>query len=309
MINGIEIRHLRYFLLLAEELHFGRAAERLHMAQAPFSQQIKQLEERIGTPLFHRTTRKVQMSEAGRRFQSYAQQVLSDLDEGVRFARATASDEAGQIRVGLISVGTSTVLPIAMRKFRDIHPAVLLSPFSETTGVQLRMLLENELEVGLMRPARLPSYLRGEVIYREGMCVAMSSDHPLATRESLTAEDLVGQPLMRFIAKIGTGFEPTINKYLADVGVQPEQGPEYTSTAAGLCLVAGGMGLAIMPYSAAVNAYPGISYLPIDLGGILAEVSMVTRAGPMDRKLKDLCDVIRGICAPGGEMDPHRRIL
>ncbi|MGZ9811164.1 LysR family transcriptional regulator [Pseudoroseicyclus sp. H15] len=304
MTNGIEIRHLRYFVVLAQELHFGRAAERLHMAQGPFSQQIKQLEGRVGTPLFHRTTRKVQLSEAGHRFQSYAQEVLSNLDEGVRFARATASDEAGQIRVGTISVASALVMPKVMRRFRELHPAVLVTPVSETTAELVNMLMENEIDIALMRPASWPSYLMGDVICRESMCVAMSDDHPLAERDSLTPEDLADQPLMRFAAKIGTGFGPVINKVLAGAGVRPAPGAEYNDTQAALCMAAAGPGLAIVPRSTGVYAYPGITYLPIELGGEGAEVCMVTRAGSRDRKIEDLCSLIRDYCGPGGEL--HR---
>ena len=305
MYEGIEIRHLRYFSVLSEELHFGRAAERLHMSQAPFSQQIRQLEERVGTTLFHRTTRKVQLSEAGYRFRDYADRILTDLDEAVRFARDSTAEEAGRIRAGCVLVAAAYVLPQAMRRMREMHPAVMVTPVFQTTGAQVQMMLDGVIDIAFIRPTALPSYLRAEVIFSEGMCVAMPKDHPLAKKKSLMPMDLNNLPLMRFVAKLGTGFEPLVVRELKELGVTYSRGEEYTDTSAGLCKIAAGFGVALMPRSAAMNAYPNVAYRPIQLDNLHAEVMMVTRAGRLDRKLTDFCDIIRNLPPPEGAIWEH----
>lgn len=289
----IDLRHLRYFNVLAEELHFGRAAERLHMAQAPFSQQIRQLEERIGTDLFHRTTRKVQLSAAGLRFRDYAQKILLDVDEAVRYARSTSSEEAGRIRVGCINMVLSSILPGAIRKLRDIHPAVVVTPSTQTTGLQIDMLLDNKLDLALIRPSALPNYLRGEIIFREALCVAMPEDHPLAKASMVQPKQLENVNLMSFAAKLGTSYGPAVDRALKQAGVRPVLGEEFADTSSALCLVSAGIGVAILPTSTSIFQYPGVVYRPLNLDRVTADIMLVTRHGAVDRKTRDFIAAIR----------------
>lgn len=295
MNSNIDIRHLRYFCMLAEELHFGRAAERLHMAQAPFSQQIRQLEDRVGTELFHRTTRKVQLSAAGVRFLEYAQKIVADVEEAVRYAKSTSSDEAGVIRVGCINMVLSSILPKAIRELQRKHPAVIVTPTTQTTGVQINMLLDDKLDLALVRPTALPSYLRGETIMRERLCVALPEDHPLSQLEELQPTDLDGVDLMSFSAKLGTSYGPDVTRALKKAGATPNAALQFVDTSSALCLVSAGCGVAILPMSANVFRYPGVTYRPIDLGDVSADIMLVVRHGRLSRKMSDFVDLLRSL--------------
>lgn len=295
MSTQIELRHFRYFSVLAEELHFGRAAERLNMAQAPLSQQIRQLEERIGVPLFHRTTRHVQLSAAGHRFLPYAQRILEDVDEAIRFTRVQSSDEVGKIRVGCINMVLATILPGAIRMLKQLHPATSVIPVTQTTGIQIEMLLDDRLDLALTRPTSLPNYLHGEIIFRETFCAAIPSDHPLAHLETLEATDLDNVELMNFAAKLGTGYEREIHRAIKRAGAHPVTGSEFTDTSSALCLVGAGDGIAILPRSVAMTAQPGVIFRPINLPGATADIMLVSRNISSDVKTRDLAAFIRKI--------------
>ncbi|ARO15846.1 LysR family transcriptional regulator (plasmid) [Ketogulonicigenium robustum] len=295
MNHQIDLRHIRYFAVLAEELHFGRAAERLNMAQAPLSQQIRQLEERIGTSLFHRTTRHVQLSAAGHRFASYAQRILSDVDEAIRFTRATTSEEAGRIRVGCINMVMATILPGAIKQLKQLHPATIVTPVTHTTGVQIQMLLDDQLDLALTRPTSLPNYLHGEVIFQESFCVALPADHPLTALTTLEAHHLDNVQLMNFTAKLGTGYGREIHRALKRAGVKPVIGAEFIDTSSALCLVSASEGVAILPRSAAWLSQPGVVFRPINLPGATADIMLVSRNVAMDVKTRDLAGLIRQI--------------
>src|SRR5690242_11961151 len=132
----MELRHLRYFVTLAEELHFGRAAERLHIAQPPLSQQIQQLEKELGFELFHRTKRNVQLTEAGQVFLNEVQQILRQLQQAIQVGQQTSRGEIGQLVVGFVSSAAYNILPIILRNYRNSISGVSLELHELTTDQQ-----------------------------------------------------------------------------------------------------------------------------------------------------------------------------
>ena len=196
----MELRHLRYFVVLAETCHFGQAAERLKMAQPPLSQQIRQLEAELGTELFARTTRSVSLTPAGEAFLADAQRILSSVEEAARRARRFADGKAGTLRIGLTGTASYTQLPVLARLVKEQLPEVVLDIHTEmlTPAIELA-LAAGELDVGVLRPPVRDPALEVRPIAREKFVVALPDGHRLAAADSLTigelrAEDFIMYP-------------------------------------------------------------------------------------------------------------------
>src|SRR5512134_85731 len=146
----MELRHLRYFVTVAEELHFGRAARRLHLSQPPLSMQIKSLEQQIGTPLLLRTQRRVELTAAGEAFLREAREILGRVGSATEAARRAARGETGELAVGFVSIADYSILPPALREFRLRNPGIRLVLREATTDVQLRDLIEERADLGFL---------------------------------------------------------------------------------------------------------------------------------------------------------------
>ncbi|RVT84250.1 LysR family transcriptional regulator [Rhodobacteraceae bacterium CCMM004] len=297
MQQHIELRHLRYFWVLAHELHFGRAADTIGISQAPYSQQIKQLEDRLGTRLFERTTRRVSLTESGIRFLEYCETILKTLEEGVSHARAASSEEGGRLRVGAIQIAASYILPQALRRFRERYPAVIVEIFGVTTGVQLRMLEAGDLDVALVRPASIPGSFVAEVICEEGLCAVIHEDHPLCQKSELKLADLHQQPMVLFSDKVGTDYSNALRAAFRRHAVSPNIVGEFSDTIGGLCLVASGLGIAVLPEASRSSAYPGVVYRPIEVPDVTPKLIMVQPDRDASRKTDDFGAIVREIGA------------
>lgn len=293
MQANIEIRHLRYFAALARELHFGRAADIIGISQAPYSQQIKQLEDRLGTKLFERTTRRVSLTEAGGKFLEYSDKILDTLDEGVSHARAASSEEGGRLRVGAIRIAASYILPFVLREFRRRYPAVIVEVSGMTTSVQLRKLEAGELDIALVRPASVPGSFTAEVICEEGLCAALHKDHPLCRKSKLELADLHQQPMVFFKDTMGTDYSNALRAAIRRHPVSPNIIGEFADTSGGVCLVASGIGIAVLPESARSSAYRDVVYRQINVPGVTEKLVMVRRDRAAGRKFNDFAALLR----------------
>ncbi len=177
----MELRHLRYFIAVAEELHFGRAAERLGISQPPLSQQIQALEEEIGARLFERTNRRVELTDAGRLFLDESRQVLAQVDKAVLLARRAHLGELGELKIGFTSSApfTSTI-PSSIHAFRKAYPDVHLDLQEMSSRQVLKALLEESLQVGVIRPLALPDAVHWVELFREPLVAVLRADHTLA---------------------------------------------------------------------------------------------------------------------------------
>jgi len=146
----MELRQLQYFLAVAEELNFGRAAARLQIAQPPLSRQIRQLEQELGVELFRRTKRRVELTEAGRLFLEEARQILSQVEQGVRVAQRASRGEIGRLVVGFEGSSTYDVIPVSLKVYRERFPEVDLVVYAMTTEEQIQALLENRIGIGFV---------------------------------------------------------------------------------------------------------------------------------------------------------------
>ncbi len=260
----MELRHLTYFVAVAEELHFGRAAERLLVAQPSLSRQIRQLEDEIGVVLLERTSRRVELTAAGRSFLDHAVATLAQLEEGRIAARRTASGLAGQVRLGFVASVAVAVLPDLVAAHRRLRPEVTLDLREMTTEAQVPALVEGRIDVGLARDLEPVPGLCLQPVLREGLLVALPAGHALRARRRLRFAELRDQPFVtlprdqvpRAWDRLWTlgrraGFSPRT----AQVALQ------YTTM---LALVAADIGVAVVPESVRSLRSSGVRYVPID---------------------------------------------
>lgn len=261
----MELRHLRYFRAVAEELHFGRAAEKLHIAQPPLSQQIRQLERELGLSLFTRSTRRVDLTAAGAAYLKRAIAILDAVDDAGQQARRVAHGMEGQLTIGCVGSATYSLLPRLVRAMRDALPHVELSIRGEMLAPdQLTALLSGDIDIALLRPPVDHVDIRSETLRRDRLIVALPAEHPLAGRDALTVGDLQDED---FIAHAGQGrsvMSGLLAAVCADAGFAPRIRHEVSETSTLVTLVAAGLGLAVVPAPTADLDIAGVVYRPLD---------------------------------------------
>lgn len=271
----MELRHLRYFVAVAEELHFGRAAQRLFMAQPPLSQQILQLEREIGTMLFERTNRRVQLTEAGKVFLEEARDILARVDHAVLTVQRVGRGESGWLGVGFVASATYDVLPVILRRFRERFPDVELV-LQELLGTeQGRALRERQIHVGF---ARLPSDVEGivlETLVQDNLMIALPVTHPLAQQESITLSELAPEPFILFPRQPESNYADYIIRLCAAAGFTPRVVQKTGEVQTAISLISAGIGVAIVPASVQHLRREGVVYRPFTDPAPTSELSMV----------------------------------
>ncbi len=260
----MELRHLRYFIAVAEELHFSRAAERLHIAQPPLSQQIQQLEAELGVELFHRKTkRQVQLTEAGRVFLQSAYQLLAHLESTIQVTRRTGRGEIGQLRVGFISPAIYSILPIILQEFRQQFPDVELVLQELTTAEQEQALRDRRIDVGFVYLPLEDADLSYLCIQKEALIVALYQTHCLAQQEPIAVQSLANEPFILFPRHLGIGLYDGIMALCQQGNFTPKIAQEAIQMQTIIGLVATGMGVAIVPSSLQNLQRTGLVYQAI----------------------------------------------
>lgn len=263
-MNGVELRLLRYFVAVAEELHFGRAAERLGISQPPLSQQIQHLENILGVELFHRTKRRVQLSEPGKVFLERARSVLEDAATAVAEVRQAARGEAGRLAVGMVPSATyEDVIPGAVRLFREKFPDVQLALHEWNTAEQVELLRRGELHVGFVRPPLKDVGLRLETVTRDPLIAALPEAHRLASRKVVSVGDLAEDAWVMLPPDRGLGFHDLVIDVCREAGFSPRVAQEATQIHTLVALVAAGLGVTLAPGAVSNLRRRGVVYLPL----------------------------------------------
>lgn len=258
-----DLRQLRYFVCLAEELHFGRAAERLGIAQAPLSMQIRQMEEQLGAVLFHRTTRRTRLTSAGETLLRHAQALLDGAERAVAHTRAMSNETGGRLRIAGVSVALSHVLPPILREFRRLRPAVIVQVTPLDTTTQLRVLEKGDINIAFIRPTERAAFMQMEHLMSEGFVAALPKGHRLAAKPALTLNDFAGESLIGYAPILGANYATIMTNALRRAGLQYRVVHEAGHTAAIATQVASGLGLAIMPSWIANHASPYLEFRPV----------------------------------------------
>jgi DNA-binding transcriptional LysR family regulator len=256
----IEVRHLRYFIAVAEELHFSRAAERLQMAQSPLSQQIRQLEREVGVELIHRAHHVAGLTDAGRAFLPAAKAILDDVDRAVHVARRASRGEVGTLCVGYVSEVTADLLPLSLKAFKDSSPDIEIELREGTTGPLLDALRRHQVDVAFVRTPGLVDDLDYEQLIQEALFAALPGGH-LAWDGAHSLADLAGEVFVLPTYEAARGLRRDIETACGDAGFVPSISREVSPLTAVLLLVAAGAGVALVPASI-VHSYPvpGIDY-------------------------------------------------
>jgi len=247
---NIELRHLRYFIAVAEELHFGRAAQRLNISQPPLSQQIQILEQQIGARLFARTNRSVQLTAAGIQFLNDARQIMQSVTQAADKAARLHRGEEGELRIGFTSSAPFiTAVSDALFTFRQRHPGVHIQMQEINTRQQLEPLNEGRLDLGVMRNTPLPETLAHQLLLREPLCAVFPRDHPLAEKAAISVTELAQEPFVFFDPQVGTALYTETLALLQRYAVAPNIAQEVGEAMTILGLVATGLGISILPAS------------------------------------------------------------
>lgn len=291
----IELRHLRQFVAVAEELHFGRAAARLHMTQPPLTMAIRQLEGLLGTELFVRTRRSVALSPAGDALLPQARRVLSQVDELGPTVRAAAQGIVGRLRLGFVSTIGYGALPGWLRGFREQVPGVELALREATLDVQLAAFAAGEIDAGFVlhaRGERLPGFEQ-VVVVDEPLVLALPADHPMAGRDALRIAEVLREPLVIFPRSISPSlYDALLLAYRAHQAA-PHIAQEAIQMQTIVNLVSAGIGVAWVPESVTRLQRPGVIYRAVDDAALACETSLVWPT-PVHPVVARFIDHVRG---------------
>jgi DNA-binding transcriptional LysR family regulator len=271
---NFELRHLVYFLEVARQLHFRKAAETLAIAQPALSRQINQLELALGTPLFTRSRRKVELTAAGRALVERVEPVLRGLAKIPAELQSLAQGVRGHIKTGFTGLAMATVLPAILREFHRTYPGIRLELNESPTSAQVAALQAGELGCGFFHPEATPTPgLKTKLLLREKNGVLLPADHPLAPLPSLHLRDLAATPFVLFPRAYNPGFYDRVLAAFAKAGVTPHIAEEVWPRANGVGLVRAGIGATFVCPSEARQLPPEVVFRPLD--GPAPESSLV----------------------------------
>lgn len=244
----MELRHLHYFVAVAEELNFTRAAARLHTAQPSLSQQIRDLEAEVGAPLFERSKRHVALTPAGAVFLNEARLVLAQATRAVELARQAAHRQGSALRVGFVPAAEVSIFPRVLPMLRAQFPEVELSFHSLTTAEQTAALLAKRIDVGFLRPPLDQPELASTVVMNEGLVLVLPADHPLAALPDIPPQSLQGVPFLRINPEqAGHALDTAIQAWLQQLQPEPPVFQEVHNVLTLLSLISMGGGVTLLP--------------------------------------------------------------
>jgi DNA-binding transcriptional LysR family regulator len=291
----MDLKQMRHFLAVAEERHIGRAAERLHMAQPPLTRQIHALEAELGTALFIRTPKGMELTEAGQTLLDEVPNLLTLAQRACERTRAAGQGVIGRLDVGLFGSGVLDVIPRLLARFHAQRPEVRIVLHTMTKAEQLDALRERRISVGFNRLVPPEPDLVIETVLRERMRVALPDTHRLCAQASVSIPDLAGEPLILYPNLPLPGLAQQVMQAFAREGtpLQVEQEVEDVLTA--IALVAGGFGACITTASSESLRLPGVVYRPLECAYLKdIELSCIHRRGDGSPVLAAFLAVVRG---------------
>ncbi len=293
MTSQIELRHLRYFVAVAEELHFGRAAQRLHLAQPPLSQQIRKLEEILGHPLFTRTSRQVKLTSAGEMFLDRARSTLRKVQEDMEIARSAGRGELGFLTVGFIGSGMLTSLPAMLGDYRRRNPRLRLQLRESYTSGVVQALLQGTVDVGFLRDAGPTEGLQVETLFSEPFVAFLPKGHRLADRKTLSAANLRNEPFVFFSPAVGARAHQKTTSICEEHGFLPKVVQEAPQWLTILRLVGAGLGVTIAPACVEQIAAPGVVCRRLRKTAVRSDIELAYRLGEERSIVKAFCNMAK----------------
>jgi DNA-binding transcriptional LysR family regulator len=255
----MELRQIRSFLSIAETLHFGRAAELIHLSQPALSLQIRALEEEVGVKLFERNRRKTILTAAGVAFRKDATAALSQLEQAIRRAKLAAGGKLGLLRIGFVSTAGIEIVPDIVRQFKKSIPEVEFSLRNIFTANQAQMLESGSLDVGFLRmPVGEHAALDVVTVHREPFVLVVPSSHRLAKKKRVRLREVAGEDFVMYERTYAPGFHDSIYGIFRDAGIAPNVSQTAVEIPMLISLVASGMGITILPASAAKHSVASV---------------------------------------------------
>ncbi|WP_141430851.1 LysR family transcriptional regulator [Bacillus sp. 03113] len=256
----MELRHLKYFITVAEQLHFGRAAEILKIAQPPLSRQIQQLEQELGILLFERSKRQVRLTDAGQVLLERAYQIFEVVDDSVRQVQRAGGGEKGKITIGFVTTASYDVLPKILREYQLRYPDVEMELRELTTTKQIEALKKGELDVSFSRLPSDEKLLNKKTVLHETLIVAFPESHPFADKRKIHLSDLKNESFIIFPRHMGPNYYDEIIKLCIDSGFSPRIVQEAKHMHTTINLISSGIGLSIVPSSVRRLKRQGVVY-------------------------------------------------
>jgi DNA-binding transcriptional LysR family regulator len=291
----VDLRRLRYFVAVAEERHFGRAAERLHMAQPPLSQQIRRLESELGVTLLHRTTRSVELAPAGEVLLVRAREILAAVDDASEDTRRAARGEFGRLAVGFTGSATYELLPKVAAALRSALPGVVLDLRGELlTPAQVAGLLDGTLDLGLLRPPVRERELAVEVVRSEPLVAVLPEAHPLAAADAVPLEELASEPFVVYPSHFRSVVHDAVEDTCEAHGFLPRVALEVSETSTLVSFVAAGLGVSLVPESVRHMTVHGAVYRPLTGEAAAVELAVAWRRDEVTPALERAVEVVRG---------------
>ena len=288
----MELRQLRYFVAVAEELNFRRAAERLHIAQPALSQQITKFERELHATLFERTTRRVELTEAGRTLLAEGRRVLNDADTARAAVDRVVHGQAGLLRIGFVSSAALRIVPAIVRALRQAHPGVHVDLTESTTDPQLRAVAEGVLDVGLVREVDRAPGLILRPLLRERLILAVHESHRFADRSSVHLAELSDEAFLTFPRSEVSRLYDHIAALCHHAGFRLEAAQEAVQFTTLLGLAAANTGVTIVPASLRALGLSELRYVELADPEAVSTVSVVYRGDrPPSRTLCDFLDM------------------
>lgn len=290
----MNLRQLQYFVAVAEEQHFGRAAMRLHMAQPPLSQQIRGLEADLGVQLLRRTTRRVELTEAGAAYLERARAIIAAVDDAGHLARLVGGGSVGRLSIGCVGSATYSLLPALARGLSQELPGVdfafrgeMLVP-DEVSGLR-----SGTIDIALLRPPVADSSIAVHHLRQERLVVALPSEHPLASRRGVAVRDLRDQPLIMHSARRDSVMADAVLRLCRAAGFEPTVRHEVDETSTLVALVAGGLGAAIVPEPVSALKLGGVTYVPLSDREAVVELAVAHLADRTEPHLERAVATVR----------------
>ena len=296
----MDLTAVRSFVTVAEQSSFSRAADLLMIAQPAVSQQIKRLERELGAQLLRRSTRRVELTQAGQAFMPRARAILAEVDRAEQEMRLLAAGLAGRVAVGFVGTATYDLLPRLSRAVRAHSPAVRLELFGEQLSPGLEVdLLERRVDVAVLRdPTRDPS-LRIHWLRSERLVAALPADHALADREDVAVRDLAAEVFVTHPSGHRSVMYDAVMAVCRSVGFQPVEVVEVRETATLVAFVAAGIGVALVPEPVRSLAVEGVVYRPLSDVRFETELVLAVRAGEVSPAVAGVVDAARAAARQG----------
>jgi DNA-binding transcriptional LysR family regulator len=303
----MELRHLRYFVAVAEELHFTRAAERLHIGQPPLSHAIQALEADIGARLLERSKRWVRLTEAGKLFWDDARRILALADQAGETARRAERGEAGVLRIGFTYSTPLTPLFVeVINRYRQEFPLVTLTLHEMATLRQLDAIGQRTLDLGFIRPpeATVPAAITLTTLREDPLMVVLPASHPLAAKPALAIKELAELPFVMYPPGAGTGIYPQIFRLCRAAGFVPRIGQTAGEASTIIGLVAAGSGITLLPSSFDRIRMDGVCYRPLLDREATTMLLLAQRGGEQSPLIDAFVALVTDAAKPKSGSDP-----